>query len=551
MLKIAQVNNKIRGFKVSQGDSLGVSISHLQYADDTLVFCDAESEQLKHSRVIFILFEAISGLHINWGKSFIYPVNEVPQISLLANILGGKIGELPTTYLGMPLGAKSKSLSIWNSVVEKCERKLVNWKSQYLSSGGRVTLINSVLDAMPTYMMSLFPMPGKIIQRLDTIRRNFLWQGNGEGVKKFHLVKWDAVISNKKEGGLGIKNLKAHNKSLLLKWLWRLATDDQSLWKDTIFARYGKEGSWTTKEVNTPYGVGLWRTIRNQWPRIWNNSVINVGNGRKTLFWNDTWMGQTPLRQQFPDIYILNQQKMATIVEVRNEQGWNLIFRRFLNDWEVERMTQFYNTLEQAKNLTCEEDKLTWKLEKDGKFKVKSAYKLLDTSTETKELWPWKMIWKGKIPHKVAYFTWLVARQSVLTQDNLMKRGKDLCSRCFFCESETETINHLFLHCKVTEKLWKYFINRRGITWTMPRNTAEVLACWNRDGNQSGHKERWKIVPACIWWTIWSERNQRCFENKSIPFQSIKMNCLVTFYFWCIHSIPKDPGDITLFLDSL
>uniref|UniRef100_A0A0V0IVQ8 Putative ovule protein n=1 Tax=Solanum chacoense TaxID=4108 RepID=A0A0V0IVQ8_SOLCH len=227
MLKFAQVNNKIRGFKVSQGDSLGVSISHLQYADDTLVFCDAESEQLKHLRVIFIMFEAISGLHINWVKSFIYPVNEVPQISLLANILGGKIGELPTTYLGMPLGAKSKSLSIWNFVVEKCERKLVNWKSQYLSSGGRVTLINSVLDAMPTYMMSLFPMPGKIIQRLDTIRRNFLWQGNGEGVKKFHLVKWDAVISNKKEGGLGIKNLKAHNKSLLLKWLWRLASSNR------------------------------------------------------------------------------------------------------------------------------------------------------------------------------------------------------------------------------------------------------------------------------------------------------------------------------------
>lgn len=100
--------------------------THLQYVDDTLVICDAESEQLKHLRVIFVLFEAISGLHINWEKSFIYPVNEVPQISLLANILGGKIGELSTTYLGMPLGAKSKCLSIWNYVVEKCERKLVN-----------------------------------------------------------------------------------------------------------------------------------------------------------------------------------------------------------------------------------------------------------------------------------------------------------------------------------------------------------------------------------------------------------------------------------------
>ncbi|WMV20461.1 hypothetical protein MTR67_013846 [Solanum verrucosum] len=63
-------------------------------------------------------------------------------------------------------------------------------------------------------------------------------------------------------------------------------------------------------------------------------------------------------------------------------------------------MTQLYNTLEQAKNLTCEEDKLIRKLDKDGKFKVKSNYKLLDISTKTKELWPWKMIWKRKIPHK-------------------------------------------------------------------------------------------------------------------------------------------------------
>ncbi|WMV44670.1 hypothetical protein MTR67_038055 [Solanum verrucosum] len=229
MLKSAQVNNRIRGFTVNEGNSLGVSISHLQYADDTLVFCEAEKEQLKHLRVIFILFEAVSRLHINWEKSFIYPVNEVPEISTLTNILGGKIGELPTTYLGMPLGAKSKSMNIWNSVVERCEKKLVNWRSQYLSLGGRVTLINSVLDAMPTYMMSLFPIHGKIIKKLDAIRRNFLWQGNGEGEKKHHLVKWEVVITSKKEGGLGIKNLKAQNKSLLLKWLWRLAADEQGL----------------------------------------------------------------------------------------------------------------------------------------------------------------------------------------------------------------------------------------------------------------------------------------------------------------------------------
>lgn len=72
-----------------------------------------------------------------------------------------------------------------------------------------------------------------------------------------------------------------------------------------------------------------------------------------------------------------------------------------------------------------------------------------------------------------------------------------LCSRCSFCECELETIKHLYLHCRETV-LWYIFINQRGISWAMPRNIKEALACWNRDGNQPEHWERWNIVPACI-----------------------------------------------------
>ena len=86
------------------------------------------------------------------------------------------MGELPITYLGMPLGSKSKSKEIWSGVIEKCERELANWKCQYLSSGGRLTLVNTVINALPSYMMSLFPMPAKVTKRTDAIRKNFLWQ---------------------------------------------------------------------------------------------------------------------------------------------------------------------------------------------------------------------------------------------------------------------------------------------------------------------------------------------------------------------------------------
>lgn len=96
----------------------------MQYVDDTLIFCNAAETQLRYLRVIPILFEGMYGLHINWRKSFLYPINEVPDMERLTLILGGEVGSLPTIYLGMPLGAKSRSKEIWNNVIEKCEKKL-------------------------------------------------------------------------------------------------------------------------------------------------------------------------------------------------------------------------------------------------------------------------------------------------------------------------------------------------------------------------------------------------------------------------------------------
>ena len=98
-------------------------------------------------------------------------------------ILGVEIGALPTSYLGMPLGAQSESYEIWNNVVEKYEMKL--------------TLINSVLDSLPTYMMSVVPIPKRVINKKNKIRRKFLWQGNNER-RGYNLVKWDDAIVGKK-----------------------------------------------------------------------------------------------------------------------------------------------------------------------------------------------------------------------------------------------------------------------------------------------------------------------------------------------------------------
>jgi hypothetical protein len=149
-------------------------VSHSLFADDTLIFCEACPEQIHYVRLILLCFEAVSGLKVNLGKSEMVAVGDVGNVGTLAAFLGCRVARLPMKYLGLPLGAAYKAASIWNEVIEKMERRLAGWKKLYLSKGGRVTLIKSTLSNLPTYYLSLFPVPVSVANRIEKIQRDFL-----------------------------------------------------------------------------------------------------------------------------------------------------------------------------------------------------------------------------------------------------------------------------------------------------------------------------------------------------------------------------------------
>lgn len=138
----------ILGFRVGSGE---VTISHLQFADDTMIFCDADVRQLGYLKCLLRCFEAVLGLKINLAKSESFQVGEECDIKSLAWILGCKIGILPFSYLGLSLGASFKSKVIWEPVMERISSRLEGWKVPLLSKGGRVTLIKATFVAMPNY----------------------------------------------------------------------------------------------------------------------------------------------------------------------------------------------------------------------------------------------------------------------------------------------------------------------------------------------------------------------------------------------------------------
>ena len=122
-------------------------------------------------------FEAASGLRINLEKSELILVGRVENIDDLAWEFGCSLGSLPTTYLGMPLGAPFKLVTVWDGVEELFRRRLAMWKRQYLSKGGRATLIRSTLSNLPIYLMSLLCLPSLVRRRLEKIQRDSLWGG--------------------------------------------------------------------------------------------------------------------------------------------------------------------------------------------------------------------------------------------------------------------------------------------------------------------------------------------------------------------------------------
>jgi hypothetical protein len=198
-----------------------VNISHLLFVNDTLFFWGANLDQLHFLRMLFLCFEAVSGLKINLAKSILAPVGCVDNVDGLASILDFKVSSLPLKYLGLPLGASFKAKSIWDGIFGKIERRLASWKQMYLCKGDRVTLIKSALSNLPKYFLSLFPIPASVASGIEKLHHDFLWGGLDEEFK-YHLVSWSNVCSLISEGRLDIRNLKIFNRALLGKWFWRM-----------------------------------------------------------------------------------------------------------------------------------------------------------------------------------------------------------------------------------------------------------------------------------------------------------------------------------------
>ncbi|RVW97238.1 hypothetical protein CK203_025983 [Vitis vinifera] len=152
-----------------------------------------------------------------------------------------------------------------------------------------------------------------------------------------------------------------------------------------------------SKKANGAAGVGVWKEIMKESEWCWENLAFLVGKGFKIKFWKDSWCTGTPLSQCFNHLFVLAAHRDATIEEM-----------------------DLLHTL-RGHRPSLEDDSVMWRQGRNGLFRVKEAYRLLDKPNAT--VFPARRIWVDRVPTKVCFFAWEATWGKVLTLDRLQIRG--------------------------------------------------------------------------------------------------------------------------------
>ncbi|XP_021971406.1 uncharacterized protein LOC110866570 [Helianthus annuus] len=154
-----------------------------------------------------------------------------------------------------------KRTKFWKPVIDKLSAKLSRWKANHLSFAGRMTLAKSVLGSLPSYFLSLFAAPKSIIERIEKIRRNFVW-GISDSGRKMRWIRRELLVKARKKGGMGLGGVKSFNVAMLTKWWWRFLSNPNDLWARVVGSIHKGTSNFSQTLVPVKKSIpGTWKDI--------------------------------------------------------------------------------------------------------------------------------------------------------------------------------------------------------------------------------------------------------------------------------------------------
>jgi hypothetical protein len=288
LIRNAEESDTIYGTSICCG---APSVSHLLFTDDCFLFFKAEASQAHVMKNILNVYEAASGQAISLPKSEIFYSrnvsdalkNNITNILIVRAVLGtGK-------YLGMSSMIGRDITTTFAYIKDRVWNRINSWSSKCLSKAGREVMIKSVLEAIPSDVMSLFHLPTTLITTIERMMNSFWWGHGRTSHRGINWLSWEKLSMHKNNSGLSFKDLSAFNLVMLGKQGWKFLTNPQSLVSRIFKARYFPNNSYLTATIghNPSY---VWRSILRARFIVCGGARWSIGSGMTIHILGAPWL---------------------------------------------------------------------------------------------------------------------------------------------------------------------------------------------------------------------------------------------------------------------
>ncbi len=366
LLQKVEIFGSLKGIKISP---CCPQISHLQFADDLLIFSKANPTSAATILDCLASYQSWSGQKINYSKSgVIFRKNTTGQTTAnMCHLLNLKKVSPTTKHLGLPLELNRAKSSSFQGLIVKIQTRVAGWKTKLLSQATRTTLISNVTASIPTYTMSSLLLPKIICKKIDSTLCGFWW-GASLGKNRMCLKSWKSICQLKSYGGLGLCRTLDTNHALISKLGWSLAAEVDKAWVSLLKSKYRK-GVPFMQVIPSQNCSWLWKGILKSRPFLRKWLCTKIGNGQHTAIWDSPWI---PTLDNFipptPTNIHPTIHKVADLIILDTFQ------------WDRGKIFSLFDPLTASKiqnihlSLTSQLDKLCWVPNSNGIHSVKSAY---------------------------------------------------------------------------------------------------------------------------------------------------------------------------------
>ncbi|KAL5567823.1 hypothetical protein UlMin_024398 [Ulmus minor] len=496
---------RIQGMRCGQN---GPIISHLFFADDSLLFSEASTDSCLAVKEALTWYETASGQLVSYSKSAVCfgPNVAADHADQMTASLGvPKVG-CHEKYLGLPCLSGKNKRRLFASIKDRVWNKLSGWKSKFLSTGGREVLTKAIIQSIPTYSMSMFKLPFSLIKELHRLCAQFWWGGNNEK-KRMHWCTWERLCVHKLNGGMGFRDMRLFNKAILAKQAWRILTCPSSLAARVLQGFYFTNSTFLQVRKNSSASF-VWRSI------LWGRELLMQGSRRKIGSGNDTYIYHDRWPPRDGSFRISSPRVLGELSKVS-------LLKTATGQWNSSLIADSFHPDEAAAILSLPTlnrptaDSLTWHYNKRGHYTVRSGYwvakggmETISSSSSSNHIPWWKQFWRLQIPAKIRIFVWKAYNDWIPTAVNLANHGVPTHKRCLICTEANDTTTHGLWECMAMKPLTVMCKTIFQLNLPSHCSMKELL----RSASECLKGDKMELLCVLLW-RIWFHRNKWIHEK--------------------------------------